>query len=427
MTPGKASTLLTCAAVSLLTLSSAKYLPAAEDPPGPPPTPPQDAGAVDAPKRAGVPSPYDTLVAPIALYPDPLIALILPASTVPSDIAAAAAYLVQYGDMTRIDSQPWDPSVRALAHYPTVITWMADNMDWTQALGAAFLASPAGVMDSVQRLRARALAAGALVSTPQQQVYMDNDEIEIVPAQPDAVYIPVYDESVVYSEDPYYGYGGPFENFGEAYPAGAWLSYAFDWRRHRVWAGAPGTWNGRAGWQPPRFQGDQPPPGARAWHPPDGPRRAVPPAIPVHGTGIPQPRAMPGAPDPPPSHYRMPASAPLTASAPEGVPVPRTAAPMLGRPVQSFPGNPVAGSAPAAPAEVEPRSIPPQEPPRVVRYEAPVERGPVETSAAPDAPAREAPPPPPRAAPPAPPRAVPAPAAGREPPPQEPANRDPPR
>ena len=103
---------------------------------------------------------------PIALYPDPLLALILPASTVPGDISAASAYLVQYGDMTRIDSQPWDPSVRALAHYPAIVTWMAENIEWTQAVGSAFLSSPAEVMASIQRLRARALASGALGRPP---------------------------------------------------------------------------------------------------------------------------------------------------------------------------------------------------------------------------------------------------------------------
>jgi hypothetical protein len=111
------------------------------------------------------------LLGPIALYPDPLLALILPASTVPEDIRAASAYLVQYADTTRIDSQPWDPSVRALAHYPAGrrMDGRQHRVDAGRRLGE-FLASPAEVMQSIQRLRARALAAGALKSTPQQQV-----------------------------------------------------------------------------------------------------------------------------------------------------------------------------------------------------------------------------------------------------------------
>ena len=77
------------------------------------------------------PEQLDQLLGPIALYPDPLVAVILPASTVPSDIALAAGYLAANGAQAGIDTQPWDPSVRALAHYPDVLKWMNDNLDWT--------------------------------------------------------------------------------------------------------------------------------------------------------------------------------------------------------------------------------------------------------------------------------------------------------
>jgi hypothetical protein len=242
-------------------------------------------------------------VAPVALYPDPLLALILPASTSPSDVSAAAAYLVQYGDVTQIDSQPWDPSVRALAHYPSVLTWMASNLAWTEALGSAFLASPSDVMDDVQSLRARALAAGTLASTPQERIVTDDGQIEILPAQPDSVYVPAYDTDVVYSDQPYYDYGGPFINYGDAYPAGLWLSYWPDWRHHRVWAGVPGAWTPHQGWNPPRA-GNGAPPGAHAWTPSGhgAPPRGVPGARP------PAPRPMPGTPNPPPEHYKKPSA-----------------------------------------------------------------------------------------------------------------------
>jgi hypothetical protein len=300
----QASTSLTCVAAALLLQACVEYYPPSAfnqppQPPQPPPNSPQYAeapGVEAAPSPAPAPTGDDALVAPIALYPDPLIALILPASTVPSDISAASSYLIQYGDPTRVDSQPWDPSVRALAHYPTVITWMAQNIAWTQALGSAFLSSPTDVMDAVQRLRARALATGALVSTPQQQIYSEEGQIEIYPAQADSVYVPVYDDSVVFSEGPYDGYGGPFINFGEACPAGPWLSFYFDWGRHRVWAGDQNVWRAHSGWQPPRSGGSGSPPGAHAWRPPAGGQRNFQPVGSPRANSTPKPRPMQGAP-----------------------------------------------------------------------------------------------------------------------------------
>jgi hypothetical protein len=217
MTIRKASGFLLFAAAALLEQSCVEYYPAsAFSPPQPAPSAPQYADAPESPTPAPPAlhnaGPDDALVAPIALYPDPLIALILPASTAPADIAAASSFLIQYGDPSRVDSQPWDPSVRALAHYPTVITWMAGNMAWTQALGSAFLSSPSDVMDAIQWMRSRAMASGALASTSQQQVYADGDDIEIYPAQPDSIFVPAYDASVVYADGMYYGDGGPLIN-----------------------------------------------------------------------------------------------------------------------------------------------------------------------------------------------------------------------
>jgi Protein of unknown function (DUF3300) len=306
MTYRKAPLALACIAASLLAQACVQYVPEGEYPPPPPPQPPP----YPAPPAASQPAPaqdyreVDALMAPIALYPDPLIAIMLPASTLPSEIAAASSYLVQYGDMTRIDSQPWDPSVRALAHYPTVIAWMAQNIAWTEAVGSEFASSPAEAMDSIQRLRARAWAAGTLSSTPQQEVFSDDGAIDILPAQPDELFVPAYDPDVVYPDEPYYGYGGPFMYFGSPFPAGIWLDYAFDWHRHRVWSGFRGRWHDHGGWRAPHFDGDQPPEGARSWHPRHGSpgdagqgRGAVRAAAPV-------PRAMPGAPKPPPAHMR---------------------------------------------------------------------------------------------------------------------------
>jgi len=359
MNLSKASAFLACAAASLLAQSCVQYAPDAGYPP--PPQPPTYATQYappppsEPPPQEPAPAPFvgadDALVAPIALYPDPLIALILPASTAPGDLSAAASYLVQYGDVTRIDSQPWDPSVRGLAHYPTVVSWMAENMPWTQALGSAFLSSPSDVMEAIQRMRARARAAGNLVSTPQQQVYEDDGQIDIYPAQPDAVYVPAYDDSVVYSEGPAYGYDGPFISYGDPYPAGAWMSFYFDWHSHRVWSGDRNVWHEHGGWQPPRGGGDRSPPGAHPWHPPSDVHGAPPSGRP--GTTPPHPRPMPRAPNPPPVQNRRPAP-------PQGQanpPAPRSAPPPQERP-RLNPSAPSPG-APARPNEYENRATPP--------------------------------------------------------------------
>jgi hypothetical protein len=216
----------------------------------------QTPGATYSPEQ------LDQMLGPIALYPDPLIALILPASTLPSDLAQAANYLAANGAPGGIDAQPWDPSVKGLAHYPDVLKWMNDNLDWTQALGAAFAQQPADVMKSVQQLRAQARAAGTLVDTPQQKVDLEGDDIRIIPSQPDTIYVPEYDPSVVY-ETPV-GYSGPFVTFGVGYPAGVWLGYQLDWDDFGIWVG---PWNRGWGynreWRRPGFGGGS----WRAWHP----------------------------------------------------------------------------------------------------------------------------------------------------------------
>src|ERR1051326_3115445 len=116
------------------------------------------------------PAELDQLLGPIALYPDPLTAQILPAATLPSQIVMADRFVRGGGDVNQIDLQPWDPSVKALARYPTVLGWRADNRGWTTEVGQAFLYQQADVMNSIQRLRGEALAVGNLQSTPQQQV-----------------------------------------------------------------------------------------------------------------------------------------------------------------------------------------------------------------------------------------------------------------
>ncbi len=142
----------------------------------------------------------DDLLAPIALYPDPLLAQILPAATFIDQIDEAARYVRQYGKSARIDDQPWDVSVKAVAHYPDVLFMMDQKSDWTATLGQAFINQQQDVMDAIQRLRAEAEAAGNLSSTPQQEVVDEDDYISIVPAEPEVIYVPQYDPQVVYVE-----------------------------------------------------------------------------------------------------------------------------------------------------------------------------------------------------------------------------------
>lgn len=205
-------------------------------------------GYYDAADQANLltPEELDDLLAPIALYPDPLIAQILPAATFVDQIDEAARYVRQYGRAARIDVQPWDVSVKAVAHYPDVLFMMDQKYDWTVSLGQAFIDQEQDVMDAIQRLRADALEQGNLFSTAQQQVIDDPDGIRIVPAAPEYVYVPVYDPQVVYVEryDPSY----PLITFGVGLAIGAWLNRDFDWGQHRVyyhgWRG--GGWISRS-------------------------------------------------------------------------------------------------------------------------------------------------------------------------------------
>jgi len=182
----------------------------------------------------------EDLVAPIALYPDPLIAQILPAATFVDQIDEAARYVNQYGRYAQIDRQYWDVSVKAVAHYPDVLNMMDQKYDWTVSLGQAFINQPDDVMYAIQLLRQDARAAGNLFSSQQQQVIIDNGYIRIIPAQPEVIYVPVYDPQVVYVERPSPGYG--FITFGTGFSIGVWLNRDCDWRDRRVYYHG---WRGR--------------------------------------------------------------------------------------------------------------------------------------------------------------------------------------
>jgi hypothetical protein len=169
----------------------------------------------------------DQLTAPIALYPDSLLSQVLMAATYPADIADAAKWSKdnpnQKGDdaVKAVDGETWDPSVKSLVAFPQVLAMMAEKPDWVQNLGDAFLASSKDVLDSVQRLRAKAQEAGNLKSNEQQKVVVKQAEpatttttveappsqvIVIEPADPQVVYVPTYNPTVVYGPWPYPAY-----------------------------------------------------------------------------------------------------------------------------------------------------------------------------------------------------------------------------
>jgi Protein of unknown function (DUF3300) len=173
----------------------------------------------------------DQLLGPIALYPDPLIAQILPAATLPTQVVLADRYLLNGGDPNQFDQQPWEPSVQALAHYPNVLKWMDDNLVWTTQLGQAFLNQEQEVMDSIQRLRASAQNLGNLASTAQQQVVTDDGSIEILPADPEMLYVPEYAPDAIYYQS---DSGELGITFGIGFPIGFWLDGDFDWPHHHL-------------------------------------------------------------------------------------------------------------------------------------------------------------------------------------------------
>ena len=201
------------------------------------------------PKTESAPIPpaqLDALVAPIALYPDPLLAQALAASTYPLEIMQLQQWLARNpglkGDALKsaVEKQSWDPSVQALAGLPDVVKRLSDDIQWTTDLGNAFLAQQKDVMDAVQRMRAKAQEKGALKSNEQQVVQTKTIEqqqvIVIEQANPQVVYVPTYNPTVVYGA-PVYPYppiyypppGAVAVSFGVGIAMGAWMSGGWGW------------------------------------------------------------------------------------------------------------------------------------------------------------------------------------------------------
>ena len=192
------------------------------------------------------PDQLDNLLAPIALYPDPLLAQVLPAATFVDQIDDADRW-VRANGQEDIDDQPWDVSVKAVAHYPEVLDMMDEKLDWTTAVGQAYVNQSTDVMESIQRLRSMAYSQGNLVSNSQWQIVDQDGVIQIWPASPQYIYVPTYDPTIVYARRAYFG--GVFGvgiSFGVGFAIGAWLDRDTDWHNHRVYYTG---WRGDNDWQ----------------------------------------------------------------------------------------------------------------------------------------------------------------------------------
>ena len=202
--------------------------------------------AAQAPQYAPqTPDQLQRLVAPIALYPDSLVAQILAASTFPDQVVEADRWVQAHPDLKgdalgqAVDQQPWDPSVKALTAFPSVLGNMDKNLSWTSSLGDAYYNQQQDVMDAVQVMRQRAQEAGNLKTAPQQTVTTQGSTVIIQPANPAVVYVPAYDPWLVYGGPvvpwpgwyPYPGiwYGGPYLSFGVGFGIGWFGGFGWGW------------------------------------------------------------------------------------------------------------------------------------------------------------------------------------------------------
>jgi len=261
----------------------------------------------------------DGLVAPIALYPDALVAQVLGAATFPYEIVDAVVWLKQNSSLTgeslakAVDQQSWDPAVKALTQFPTVLDNLAKNLAWTSSLGEASATQQQDVMAAIQRMRAKAYAAGNLKSSPEIKVVQESPQtIVIQPANPQVVYVPAYNPTVIYGATVVVpGYSSAdlaaaaIISFGVGIAVGAavyggccgwgWGYWGTSWHSHtiiynrNIYVGNPywrgGYYGGYPGYRPPGYPGYRPPgypgyrPGYPGYRPPGGyPGYGRPPA-----------------------------------------------------------------------------------------------------------------------------------------------------
>jgi hypothetical protein len=219
-----------------------------------PPPPPPPANSTAPPPESQAPAPsldakqLDSLVARIALYPDPLLAQVLAASTYPDQIPDANDWANEHSNLTgdtlanaiREDNLQWDPSVIALLPFPSVLNMMAQDPNWTQQLGNAVLAQRADVMDAVQRQRKASYKYGYLRTSPYDSVVDSGGYVEILPVNPAYIYVPAYDPYLVYGPPrPGFVIGGairfgPGIVIGAAFAPWGWGHPYFGWGAHAL-------------------------------------------------------------------------------------------------------------------------------------------------------------------------------------------------
>jgi uncharacterized membrane protein YgcG len=190
------------------------------------------------------PEQLDQMLAQIALYPDALLAQVLMASTYPLEVVEADRWVRRNPNLDEdslndaLDKMDWDPSIKALVPFPQVLSMMSEQLEWTEQLGEAFLSQQQAVMNTIQDLRAKASARGNLETTNEQRVIAEQDTIRIEPADPEIVYVPVYNPAVIY---------GPW--WYPAYPPYYWgpgvagLAFAAGVAVGIAWAHGWGNWN----------------------------------------------------------------------------------------------------------------------------------------------------------------------------------------
>lgn len=226
----------TCSALLLVTIFGVMAVPMQAQAPPPPPPPP----VYDSPQ-------LEQLVASIALYPDPLLAQVLTASTFSNEIPDADGWARSHSYLTgdalaraiNEDNLPWDPSVIALLPFPSVLDRMAGDLGWTEELGDAVLADRVSVMDAIQDQRQRAYSYGYLRSNQQYRIVANPGDIEILPVNPLAIYVPYYDPNIVFFRPrPGFFIGGAI-TFGpgifvNAFVPWGWGGISFGWRAHSI-------------------------------------------------------------------------------------------------------------------------------------------------------------------------------------------------
>jgi hypothetical protein len=218
----------------------------AQDQPAPPPPPP---GQTLSPDQLA------DLVAPIALYPDPLLSQILVACTYPLEVVQAFQWMQHNPGLggpaltAAAQQQNWDPSIQALVVFPDVLKRLNDDVTWTTNLGNAFLAQQQDVMDAVQRMRQQAQQAGKLASTPQENVVTQNQGgqpyVEILPTNPDVIYVPVYDPAWIWGPPLWYPYPRWYWPSRSVIVGGVGFGFGFGINVGLFFGGG---WNGWGGW-----------------------------------------------------------------------------------------------------------------------------------------------------------------------------------